>query len=74
MYDVYGSRAQDVEEKSQFFIVHVLIKKFLNKEKYKTIEVVEKEKEKEIVTKDLEEFKRDEERAAYELWLVFKFC
>ena len=42
-------------------------------EKYRDVEINEKDKEKEAVTKDIEEFKKEEERAAYELWMVFKF-
>lgn len=38
--------------------------------KVREVEGIEKEKEKEIVTKDIEDFKMDEERAAYELWMV----
>lgn len=41
-------------------------------EKFQEIEQTQKEKEKTALSKDLEEFKREEERAALELWQVFR--
>lgn len=51
-------------------INHPIYKKFLE-EKLKHIEESAKENEKIIVTKDIEEFQKEEEKAAFELWKVF---